>query len=289
MDKFTFQAEDVEFEDDVAESGLTEYNPYHGKDGKFAHAPTGGATPAAPWGGFTPADYHDAEAATRPPALPWWSAVTRARGNEMVPAVKGAPYMMSDYGVGHAFVDAYQRWAGRLTPTEIDAVRDYTSSGFDKMNSALRHRTVTEGMIHKYGGQPRDHLDDWRSKANLARGIGSIDSALDKAPSLPAMTVFRGVGTKLHATVGKPFEWRGFTSCSTTPSSTPEHAQTIRIKVPAGKHGMWLGDAGQRNNNEDGDGGETIGLWGEGEFLLKRGTKFKWGKDDFGDYLEVVN
>ena len=141
----------------------------------------------------------------------------------------------------------------KLTDEELEALQDYTGSGYLRVNDCLRGD---------------DDSDD-----AVERTIAALDSAIAKAISSEDMTVYRGYDTrvasylsnhvlKLGSVVTEP----AFTSTSRTEIRARAFAEwpdglVVRIKIPAGSNAL---DVSPYSVNPD-----------EDEILLPRGSSLK--------------
>jgi hypothetical protein len=158
-------------------------------------------------------------------------------------------------------VQAFGEWWDSLTGEEKMALRSYQNMSYADINDYLRG-----GSMHRA-----------YSDADIRGLMASIDRALDKARLPRDVVAYRGIfssgkifGSTPEGLVGRTITDKGFLSTSLNRKVSREtfagkgpDAVTLRIKVPKGTRGGYLGSLGSRHAAD------------ERELLLSRGRKYR--------------
>lgn len=171
-----------------------------------------------------------------------------------------------EYGAKHW---PFTRRDNPFTPDEMNAIEAYVSSS-DYLNGPLR------GGIGTVWDKANPDFDFKRISPDSLKLISGLDSAIKKSPRVPSdIHVTRNgdvnmldkvLPKDLDSAVGRVFHDPGYMSTSMWPAeprSSPA-AYVLDLKVPAGTHGIFLGNPG----------GPLSDAHDEAELLLGRGNNY---------------
>ncbi len=231
----------------TAEGQVLEYNPFHDAMGRFT---SGG-------GAGSRVNLNDPRAVT----------VAKGEGKGVLLGHRGDERnyrdMNKSISADEDYIAVTQKWGeslfadwkGRLTESEFTAIQGYANKDFYKLNKQLRGRPTSEGRFAP---------DKFREMCN------NLDSALGKSQIPESMIVYRGGGhntlrVAVHEGkigVGTVFRDKGYVSTSIVQKGAMAHAVEIKIRIPKGTHGAFIGWNG------------FTGYKNEAEMILPRNQRF---------------
>lgn len=199
------------------------------------------------------------------------------------PAHDAAPRAFPDLAATDAWAKGhYDEWASKLSPKEVQAIRDYQGTEYDHINRLLRHdRVIPRAERAAITKDEQDaagirHVEALEQQARAT--VATLDRALAKAPPLPRpVTVQRAFAPRstdfgaLEA--GHVIEDQGFVSTTFDPRTASRFEDWARdnkrtpifasITLPTGARAGYIEHLGPQ------------GRYGEYEMLLPRGGKYR--------------
>jgi len=162
-----------------------------------------------------------------------------------------------------------------LSEDEVAALQAFASEDFESINNALRFK-------------PGSSMEDFTGSGRTIQATADhIDEALSNQVVPHDVEVYRGIKGHLNVQVGESFRDKGYASTSANPgvaeSFVGQDAGVImRVKVPKGANGIYMGSNYHQPGNKDFDLGE------EQELLLPRDTKMRvLSRTDRGGRIEI--